>query len=236
MALPDPGGPVIAAFTFSDRSVLVVGASGALGSRIARLAADRGARLTLVGGTKDHLDALDLPGERLALDLRLPGNVEQAVAAATEAHGGLHAVVNAAGVVAFGMVSDLSIDTVEELFLLNTFMPIALASAALPAMTDGGVIANVSAIVAEQPQAGMAAYSASKAALTAFDRALQREARRAKVTVLDIRPPHTETGLADRPIAGTAPKLPEGKDPDDVARRIVEAIERGDTELTSDAF
>lgn len=216
--------------------MLLVGASGALGSRLAQLMADRGARLTLVGGTKEHLDAVDVPGARFVADLRLPGNVEQAVATAVEEHGGLDAVVNAAGVVAFGPVSEVSTDVVEEVFLINTFMPIALAAAALPRMSDGGVIANVSAVVAEQPQAGMAAYSASKAALTAFDTAFAREARRAGVTVLDIRPPHTETGLADRPVAGSAPKLPEGKAPDDVAERIVAAIEHGDRELASSEF
>lgn len=54
--------------------------------------------------------------------------------------------------------------------------------------------------------------------------------------VIDIRPPHTETGLADRPLAGTAPSLPEGLDPDVVARTIVEAIASGARELPSNAF
>jgi short-subunit dehydrogenase len=70
----------------------------------------------------------------------------------------------------------------------------------------------------------MAAYSASKAALTAFDQAMGREARRSGVRVLDLRPPHMETGLAGRPIAGTAPKLATGKDPGEMADRVVEAL------------
>jgi len=52
--------------------------------------------------------------------------------------------------------------------------------------------------------AGMVAYAASKAALTAADRALARELRVAGIGVTDARPPHTETGLADRPIAADA--------------------------------
>ena len=52
---------------------------------------------------------------------------------------GLDVVVNAVGVVAFGNVVDLSLDTMEELFLTNTFVPIALAKAALAPPT-GGVI------------------------------------------------------------------------------------------------
>ena len=190
----------------------------------------------MVGGASGRVDQLDIDGTRLSLDLRIPDHVEQAVQAAVDAGGGLHVVINAAGSVAFGTVADTSSDTTEELFLLNTFMPMVLARAALEHLAGGGVIVNISAVVAERPTAGMAAYSASKAALTAFDAGLAREARRAGVRVLDVRPPHTETGLADHPIAGQAPKLPRGMDPEDVADRIVSAIVDGDRDLPSDAF
>lgn len=226
----------MAAIDLADASALVVGATGGLGSRIAAGLAERGAALTLVSRRQETLDALDVPGGRLALDLRLPSNVARAVRAAVDAHGRLDVVVNAAGVVAFGAVADLTSDTVEELFLLNTFMPMLLAQAAVEHVRDGGVIANVSGVVAERPMAGMAAFSASKAALTAFDVGFTREARRRGIRVLDIRPPHTETGLAEHPIAGSAPSLPEGLAPADVARRIVDAIADGGTELASDAF
>ena len=57
-----------------------------------------------------------------------------------------------------------------------------------------------------------------------------------KVTVIDVRPPPTETGLADRPLAGTAPRLPRGLEPAAVARRIVQAIEDGESDVGSAAF
>ena len=82
----------------------------------------------------------------------------------------------------------------------------------------------------------MAAYAASKAALSAADQALSRELRRVGITVTDARPPHTETGLAQHPIAGTAPRLPEGLQPEVVARRIVEAIRAGEREVPAKAF
>ena len=70
----------------------------------------------------------------------------------------------------------------------------------------------------------MAAYSATKAALTAADTALARELRRVGVRVIDARPPHTETGLTDRAIAGVAPRLAPGLDPATVARGILDAM------------
>ena len=133
-------------------------------------------------------------------------------------------MVNAAGVVAFGDVADLDSDIVEELFLTNTFAPMFIAQAALPVMAEGGTIASISGVIAEQNMPGMAPYGASKAALRSFNEGFAREARRKKVRVLDIRPPHTETGLVDRAIAGNSPKFPQGLAPDAVANTIVEAL------------
>jgi cyclic-di-GMP-binding biofilm dispersal mediator protein len=76
----------------------------------------------------------------------------------------------------------------------------------------------------------------SKAALRAFDEGLAREARRKGVRVIDARPPHTETGLAGRAIAGTAPKMGGGLEPAVVARVICDGIESGATDLGSPAF
>ena len=57
-----------------------------------------------------------------------------------------------------------------------------------------------------------------------FSRKFRREMRRAGVRVIDARPPHMETGLATRPIAGTAPGLAAGADPREFAGALVAAI------------
>jgi cyclic-di-GMP-binding biofilm dispersal mediator protein len=217
-------------------SVLIAGASGGLGSAIARRMHERGAQLTLVARTEGRLGALGVPGRRVALDLRDPDNCRRAVEATVDHAGRLDAVVNAVGVVAFGPVTDLSVDAMEELFLTNTFVPIFLAREALGRMDPGGVIVNISGVIAERNLPGMAAYGASKAAVRAFDEAVAREARRQKVRMLDARPPHTETGLSTRAIEGDAPDLGAGLDPDVVARTICDAIADGTTDLPSDAF
>jgi cyclic-di-GMP-binding biofilm dispersal mediator protein len=220
----------------TSRSVLVAGASGGLGSAIASILAERGDALTLVARDQARLSALDVAGHRVALDLRDPDASSAAVAAAVEANGGLDVVVSAVGVVAFGTLDELSVDAMEELFLTNTFVPIMLAKASLAAMNPGGVIVNISGVIAEQNMPGMAAYGASKAAVQSFDQALTREARRKKIRVIDARPPHTETGLAGRAIEGEAPRMPEGLAPIDVARVICDAIDGDATDLASSAF
>ncbi|MEK7662631.1 MAG: short-chain dehydrogenase, partial [Actinomycetota bacterium] len=66
--------------------------------------------------------------------------------------------------------------------------------------------------------------------------ATQRELRREGIRVLDTRPPHTETGLASRAIAGVAPTMPQGLDPDAVAARIVAAIVNDDKDVPAELF
>ncbi len=124
----------------------------------------------------------------------------------------------------------------DELMAVNFTAPQQLIRAALNRLPAGGFLVSISAIVAEMPTAGMSAYSASKAALSAFTVAARIESRRRKIRVVDARPPHTETGLADRPIAGTAPHLAAGLAPEAVAARIVRAILDDETELPSSAF
>ena len=216
---------------------MVTGASGGIGRHIAKQLAEAGARLTLAARDRDALESLGIDATVVSADLRDAEAGRTIVAAALAANNTLDGLVNAAGVVAFGSLADTSDEVIEDLFLTNVLGPLWLMRAAIPALTESrGFIANISAVVAEQPLAGMAAYAASKAALTAADRALTRELRAAGITVTDARPPHTETGLADRPISGTAPRLREGLRPEDVARRIVTAIIVGEREIPAEAF
>lgn len=227
----------MSAHPLSGSVVAVVGATGALGSLVARGAAERGAHVVLVGRDEDRLRTVVEGAPVVVGDLGDTTLGARVVEAATAAHGRLDGVVNAAGVVAFGSLVDTEDAVVEELFLVNVMGPLFLARAVLPALTEAkGFLINLSAVVAEQPMAGMAAYSATKAALTAADRALSKELRRTGVDVIDVRPPHTETGLVGRALAGTAPRLPQGLEPSVVAEAVLDAIEAGTPELGSTDF
>ena len=218
--------------------VAVVGASGGLGAPIARQLAERGAHLVLAGRRQDRLDALAIDGaSSVALDIRDADAGDKLVAAAHDVFGRLDGVVNAAGVVAFGSLSDTDDVVLEELFLTNVLGPLWLIKRVIPALSaTRGFLVNISAVVAESPMPGMVGYSASKAALTGADRALVRELRRLHIRVCDARPPHTETGLAHRPLAGVSPALPEGLSPERVAARIVAAIEADEVDVAPDQF
>ena len=83
--------------SMSGLSVLIAGATGGLGSSIARDLARRGARPTLVARRDDRLADVDAPGGRLAWDLRDPDAGHLAVPPAGEQGGRLDVVVNAVG-------------------------------------------------------------------------------------------------------------------------------------------
>ena len=216
-----------------DRVVAVVGATGGLGSAICDALESRGAVVVAANrsGSTDrrHVD--------ITADIRSARACGELIDSAIAAHGRLDGVIVAAGIVAFGDVDEMDDVAVEELFLTNSMAPIWIAKRAAAALSETqGFFVNISGVVATTPMPGMSAYSASKAAAAAASASIRREWRRSKILVVDAQPPHTETGLATRPIAGAAPSMPQGLAAETVAERIVTAIESGDTDLSADSF
>jgi len=214
-----------------DAHVVVVGATGVLGANIATQLAAASARVSAIVRDHTRLDGASVSQYALA-DVTDHEALRTALASVAPFDG----VVNATGVVAFGNVVDLDDATLARLFAVNSIAPIVMLRESAVHMNDGGFFVNISGVVATQPVAGMAAYSASKAAAWAAMTAAGRELRRRRIDVIDARPGHTETGLATRPLAGVAPKMPEGLAPNVVAARIVAAITAGERDLPTEAF
>lgn len=217
-------------FDFVQKVVLISGGTGGLGSVLRSELEGKGCVVVTVSRTQTNEPS------HITADLRSPEASTAVVTEAINRFGRLDIVINAIGVVAFGPINTTSVDTVEELFLTNTFGHIFLMQAALQNMATGSVLVGISGVIAEQNLPGMSVYGASKAAVRSFNEALAREARRSGIRVIDARPPHTETGLASRAIAGTPPKFPIGLDPVLVARRIVQGIADGETDLPASSF
>ena len=223
-------------FDFAQKVALIAGGTGGLGSALATELRNRGCIVVTVSRTQLTQSTQSPDPNHIAADLRSPDSATAVIDQVIAKHGALNIVINAMGVVAFGEISTTSIDTVEEVFLTNTFGHIFLMQAALRKIAQGSVLVGISGVIAEQNLPGMSVYGASKAAVRSFDEALAREARKVGVRIIDARPPHTETGLASRAVAGTAPKFPRGLEPVAVAQRIITAIANGETDLPSTSF
>ncbi|PPF16394.1 SDR family NAD(P)-dependent oxidoreductase [Rathayibacter rathayi] len=217
--------------------VLVLGASGGLGRLLADSLEARGAVAVRSGR-----DSSALGEAPLVADLRGEDKPRRLIAEVLKRHGRLDGVVVAAGVVAFGPSAELDPAVLEELIEVNALAPIRVLTAALPSLvasagTGGEPFAlTISGVVAEAPTAGLAAYSASKAALHAFVKASVREYKRAGVLLLDARPGHIETELSRHPLAGDAPRFGAGLAPHAVVDRLLAALAGGETDLPPAAF
>lgn len=215
----------------AGKKIVIVGATGVLGSRLAAQLADAGAQVSAIVRDASLLDSATVTQHAVA-DITDTAALTAALASLAPFDG----LINAAGVVAFGNIADLDDATLTRLFAINSIAPIVMLRESSKHINEGGFFANLTAVVAQQPMAGMAAYSGSKAAVWGAMVGAARELRRQQIDVIDVRPPHTETGLANRPIAGVAPKLPTGLEPDAVAARIVAAIVAGEKDLPVEAF
>ena len=217
--------------------VLVAGATGVLGAELAGGFARAGCRVALTGRDEGRLRELaeslgGVPaGVVDAVDVEA---LRRAVDAAAKALSGLDVVVVAWGVVAFGPAAEADDAVTEELFAVNTLAPMSLVRAALPHLADGGTVVLLSAIVADAPTLQMAEYSASKAALSAWAGVLRRELRRRAITVLDVRPPHIDTGLVHRALAGEPPRLPPGHDLAELVAAVLDGLRAGGREVVLD--
>jgi short-subunit dehydrogenase len=194
----------------TGKRFLVAGATGALGGALADELRGAGADV-VTAGRRDCDVALDLADRA-------------APAAAVTAAGRIDGLVLAAGNVAFGAAEQTPDRVARALFDVNVLGPIALIRAALAEPEPPAAIVAISAVVADLPTAQMAAYSAAKAALSAYLTALRHERRRARTVVLDVRPPHLDTGFETRAIAGEPPRLPEPVPAAELVPRVVAAL------------
>ena len=218
--------------------VLVAGASGALGTKITHALLEQGARVVPAGRDQARLDALAESTGTTAqvFDAVDADATAAAVEAAAEELGGLDLLVVTVGAAGFGPAVDTPAAVTEELFAVNVQGPMALVRAAAPHLSQAeeGTAVVLSAILADMPTVGMADYSAAKSALSTWLGVLRKEQRRS-FRVVDVRPPHLDTELDQRALAGEPPRLPEPVDSDEVVSAIIEALGGTKGELVWDA-
>ena len=221
-------------------NVLVIGASGVLGGQIARELSARGATVLGTASTEASLAKVpEIVAAKFVVDLNdemsfIPFFVEVAANGLP-----LDGIVVAAGRVGFGPINDTVAADAKELMQINHFGAaelIASLSTIMRENSENSFVLSITGVVAEKVFPGMSAYTTSKTAHSTWLKAFALEARRRKIRVIDARPGHTETGLATRPLFGTAPAFGAGMTPEHVAKVIVDGIESGATELPSESF
>lgn len=186
--------------------VLVTGASRGLGAALARRCARDGARLVITARDEPGLArvAADLAGsgsECLAVraDVSNESDVTRLVEQAVARFGRVDVLINNAAVCRYGAFEALSIDQDQEMLEVNLKAPILVALAVLPLMRrqGGGDIVNVASSAALSGVPRLAVYSASKAGLLGFSRALGKELAGEPVRVFCSCPGWLDTRMLD---------------------------------------
>ena len=209
-------------FDLSGMTALVTGASGGIGSAIARALAGQGARLALSGSNAGKLDAFrdELGGEQVALacDLSDPAAVDALVPRAPEALGGrLDILVNNAGVTRDNLVMRMKDEEWDQVIAVNLEAAFRLVrAAAKPMMRQRfGRIVSVTSVVGATGNPGQANYAASKGALTAMSKAVAQELASRGVTVNCVAPGFIRSAmtdtLPDAQKAALSTRIPAGK-------------------------
>ena len=212
--------------------VLVTGASGGIGRAIARAIHGRGARVVLTARRVNVLDdvARELGGrvEVVGADLSNRPDVER-LGELTD----VDVLVANAGVPAAGRLSTFAPRELDRAIDVNVRAPMQLTLALLPRMVErgSGHLVYVSSIAGKVASGGGSIYSATKFALRGFGYSLSEELRDSGVGVTVVYPGFIRgAGMFHE----SGVKLPRGvgtRTPDDVARAVLEGIDRNRAEI-----
>jgi 3-oxoacyl-[acyl-carrier protein] reductase len=190
-------------FDLSGMTALVTGASGGIGSAIARALAGQGARLAVSGSNAEKLDAFrgELGGDHVALtaDLSDAASVDALVPQAVEQLGKLDILVNNAGVTRDNLAMRMKDEEWDQVIRVNLEAAFRLARAALNPMMRAkyGRIISITSVVGATGNPGQANYAASKAGLVGMSKALAQEVASRNITVNCIAPGFIRSVMTD---------------------------------------
>ncbi|HVU29486.1 MAG TPA: 3-oxoacyl-[acyl-carrier-protein] reductase [Sphingomicrobium sp.] len=191
-------------FDLTGMTALVTGASGGLGSAIAKALSGQGARLALSGSNSEKLEKFrsSLGGDHVALacDLSDGPAVDELVPRSIEALGGkLDILVNNAGVTRDNLLMRMKDEEFEEVIRINLEAAFRLMRAAAKPMMKArfGRIISITSVVGITGNPGQANYVASKAGLIGMTKSVAQELASRGITVNAIAPGFMTSAMTD---------------------------------------
>ncbi|WP_327753629.1 3-oxoacyl-[acyl-carrier-protein] reductase [Sphingobium sp. SJ10-10] len=191
-------------FDLTGMTALVTGASGGIGSAIAKALAAQGATLALSGSNEEKLKAFaaELGGDHkiLVCNLSDPAAVDALVGQAVEALGGkLDILVNNAGITRDNLILRMKDEEWSNVISVNLEAAFRLARAAAKPMMKArfGRIISITSVVGVTGNPGQANYAASKAGIIGMSKSLGQELASRGITVNCVAPGFIRSAMTD---------------------------------------
>ena len=208
-------------FDLTGMTALVTGASGGIGSAVAKALSGQGARVALSGTREEALRAVaaEIGGDCVILPCNLSdaASVDALVPSAVAALGQLDILVNNAGVTRDNLIMRMKDEEWDDVIRINLEAAFRLIRAASKPMMKArfGRIITITSVVGATGNPGQANYAASKGGLTAMSKALAQELASRSITVNCVAPgfitsPMTDV-LPDAQKAALTARIPAGR-------------------------
>jgi short-subunit dehydrogenase/molybdenum cofactor biosynthesis enzyme MoaA len=231
-------------FSFTDKHVLVTGATGGLGSAIAKNLAAAGATLVVSSRSERALNELISAFPKttravpIAADLINPGDTLQLAEKAIEAIGHIDVLFNNAGVGYFSLMEETKEENIRHLFEVNTFAPLALIKALLPHMLKRGQgrIINIVSCAGRVPIPTVGIYGGSKSALAVMTNTMRLELQPKGIDIINVYPGTLDTAFEENALReearpGLCPRERCGEPRFYIANKILEAAKDAPGEI-----
>lgn len=192
-------------FRLTDKKALIIGASGGIGSAIAKVFHSADAEVMVVGTKEVKLNELckelnNIRVHKLVFNLENTGEIQKLVDQAIEVLGRIDILVCSAGVTKDGLVIKMKeedFDFVLDINLKSSFMLNKCVIRHMLKNANGRII-NISSVVGHIGNPGQVNYCASKAGLEGMSKALAREVSARGITINCIAPGFVETAMTDK--------------------------------------
>ncbi len=222
------------------RVAAVTGASSGIGEATALALAEAGAAVALAARREDRLAAIaeQIEGPTFVgeADVTDEQQARDFIQRAHDELGGLHILVNNAGVMLLGPVAGADTEEWRRMISVNLLGLLYCTHAALPLIeqSGGGDIVNVSSVAGRRADAGGAVYNMTKFGVHAFSEALRQEALHVGIRVTTVAPGfvatelqgHNRNPLVQQALARSREKIGDVLSPADIADAIVNAVSR----------
>jgi short-subunit dehydrogenase len=218
---------------------LVTGASSGIGEGLARMLAERGAKVVLVARRKDRLesiaaDLVQAGHQALACvsDIRDVDSIAATAGEVRSAWGEIDLLINSAGYARHILFVDHDSADIQEMMLTNYMGTVNWIKQVLPAMRErrSGWIVNVSSFAGKIGQADEAAYSASKFAVTGLSAGLTPELAEIGIQLLCVYPTLVSTEMFTPEVMARMPGGTKFIEPEEFARQTLSALAKGKAE------